>query len=381
MITLIKSELFKQGGLEKYTWQIARDFCALNIPVTVLTSGSVTAPFDDHHLNIVSLPVHHSLSFLNVQNFDKACNAYLQKHPTPIIFSLDRNRFQTHLRAGNGVHAAYLERRSKHEGLLKKISFALNPLHRTILSLEKQAFEHNDLQLLFTNSYLVKEEVLRYYQTDPKKIVVVHNGVEWNAMRDSFEKWESAKEDTLRSFHLDPTAFQFLFVGHNYTRKGLEKLLRALSLIQSEHFQLSVVGKEKNLSYFLQLVKTLHLENKVFFWGTQPTIPFYQLADCMVIPSLYDPFANVTLEALAMGVPVISSKHNGGHEILSTENGSVIDSLNDAEGFATLLKSALGKPKTKELSQSVRESVRHLDFSGQLRLITETTLKSMAVSL
>lgn len=379
-VTLIKSELFKSGGLEKYTWQIARDFCALNIPVTLLTSGEVNPPFQDPLLNIVSLPVSHCLTVLNVIHFDRACSAYLKQHKTPIIFSLDRNRFQTHIRAGNGVHAAYLQQRSKEEGRAKQMSFALNPLHHTILALEKKAFEHKGLKLLFTNSLMVKEEILDFYDIPPEKIVPIHNGVEWHAMRKAFELWESEKESLLRQFNLDPTAFQFLFIGHNFRRKGLEKLLRALSCIRSEHFQLNIIGKDKETKRFRQLAKDLDLEDKAVFWGPRKdTSSFYQIADTLVIPSLYDPFANVTLEALAMGVPVVSSKHNGGREILTPINGSIIESLEDSRVFAQVLREALARPKNRSSAQIIRESVRHLDFSSQLRLMTKATLESIDI--
>jgi len=376
-ITLIKAELFKQGGLEKYTWQIARDFCSLGIPVTILTSGDVQPIFNDPLLNIVSLPISHHLSFLKVIYFDKACTEYLEKHPTPIIFSLDRNRLQTHIRAGNGVHAAYLQRRSQEEGLLKKTSFALNPLHYAILSLEKRSFENPNLKLLFTNSEMVKQEILRFYHTDPEKIAVVHNGVEWVAMQNQFNKWEEEKEKALRLLNLDPNAFQFLFIGHNYRRKGLEKLLRAFAIIKNENFQISVIGKEKRIGYFHELVKNLGLEKKIIFFGPKKdTATFYQIADCTVIPSLYDPFANVTVEALAMGVPVISSKFNGGNEILTPINGSVIDCLNDSKEFSKILRNALERSKDTKSAVAIRESVRHLDFSNQLRLITSATIQS-----
>ena len=52
-------------------------------------------------------------------------------------------------------------------------------------------------------------------------------------------------------------------------------------------------------------------------WSAGGNPPFYQMADALVIPSFYDPFANVTVEALAMGLFVLSSKHNGGPEILT----------------------------------------------------------------
>ncbi|MGC1879010.1 MAG: glycosyltransferase family 4 protein [Rhabdochlamydiaceae bacterium] len=382
MITLIKAELFKQGGLEKYTWQIARDFCTLGCEVTLLTSGIFQPPFSSPLLKIVTFPIDHPLSVLNLIHFDRSCSDYIEKHPTPIIFSLDRNRFQTHLRAGNGVHAAYLERRSAEEGFVKRLSFALNPLHRVTLSLEKKGFEHPDLKLLFTNSFLVKEEILQFYHTDPDKIQVVHNGVEWHGMQAPFDKWESEKEKTAREWHLDPNAFQFLFIGHNFRRKGLEKLLSALVRIKGEHFQLSVVGKEKNLSHFKAVVQSLGLSKKVFFFGPQKeTSPFYQIADCLIIPSLYDPFANVTVEALAMGLYVISSKSNGGHEVLKEQSGTVIESLEDPLSFAEVLKNVLNRRKTVARACSIRQSVKHLDFSNQLRKITQLTVDSQAPTI
>ncbi len=377
-VTLIKNELFKQGGLEKYTWQIARDFCSMKIPVTLLTSGAPTPPFSSPSLQIVSLPVRHRLSYLSVHHFDKACDEYLSQHPTPIVFSLDRNRFQTHLRAGNGVHAAYLKRRSAEEGFTKKLSFHLNPLHQILLSLEKKAFEHPRLKILFTNSEMVKQEILEHYKTDPQKIQVVRNGVEWEAMQKPFDLWEESRGRQLKEFHLNPSAFQFLFIGHNFQRKGLHKLLYALSFIKNENFELSVVGKDKNLHDFQQLVRKLGLSNKVFFFGAQEhPLPFYQMADTLVIPSIYDPFANVTIEALAMGLFTLSSKHNGGHEILTPQNGATIPNLNDPAAFSTLLKHTLSHPKTRPRAEAVRQSVKHLDFSHQLRLLTQATLDSL----
>jgi UDP-glucose:(heptosyl)LPS alpha-1,3-glucosyltransferase len=377
-VTLIKAELFKQGGLEKYTWEIARDFCTQGCAVTVLTSGPVQAPFSNPQLKIIAFPINHILSFLNVVHFDNACKEYLVKNPSPIIFSLDRNRFQTHIRAGNGVHAAYLRQRSKEKGFVKRLSFAINPLHRAILSLEKKGFEHPDLKILFTNSFMVKQEILRLYCTDPDKIQVVHNGVEWHAMQNTFDQWEAQKEKTLQELKLDLNAFQWIFIGHNFLRKGLEKLLFALSLIKNEYFQLSVIGKDKNLSYFEALSHRLGLAQKVFFFGPQKGIAhFYQMADCLVIPSLYDPFANVTVEALAMGLFTISSKFNGGHEILNQQNGTVIESLEDPVSFSQILKTVLNFRKTASSAHLIRQSVKHLDFSNQLRCITESTINSV----
>ena len=374
MITLIKSALHKTGGLEKYTWALARDFCALKAPVTLLTTGLITPPFTDPLLQIISFPIHSPLSVLQLLKFDKACSSYLCSHPCPIIFSLDRTRFQTHIRAGNGVHAEYLRMRQKQEGPLKALSLKCNPLHRTICALEKEAFEDPALNTLFTNSHLVKKEILKHFATPREKIEIIHNGVEWQAMQADFNLWEEKKSVHMQRLKLDPSLHQLLFIGHNYQRKGLEPLLLALSHLKAAPFQLSVLGKDKQIPYYQNYAKRLGLSHKVFFFGPQDTMPFYQLADTLVIPSLYDPFANVTVEALAMGLFVLSSTTNGGHEVLTPETGKIIEDLYNPHQFAALLQATLERPKTAIQALAIRSSIGHLDFSKQLRLMTEKTL-------
>ncbi|MES2122883.1 MAG: glycosyltransferase family 4 protein [Chlamydiota bacterium] len=371
-IALIKSNLSHKGGIEKYTWAMARHFCDKGIPVTILTTRCWKPAFEHPLLEIVNLVPHYPVSVLNLLHFDYACSRYLKKHPFPVVFSLDRNTYQTHHRAGNGVHAAYLQCRAQEEGLSKKISFCLNPLHRAILHLEKKTFECPELQHLITNSHMVKEQILKHYRTDPSKIEVIHNGVEWQGLQESFDAWEEGKRDTALRHGLDVRAFQLLFIGHNFRRKGLEKLLNALSKIPDRNFQLNVIGKDKDLPFFKRKVEQLRLDGKVFFHGPQANaIPFYQLADALIVPSLYDPFANVTLEALSMGLFVFSSTYNGGKEILTPENGAIIPHLDDAHTFANMLDHGMNKQKTMQSATAIRNSIKHLDFSAQLQKISD----------
>lgn len=360
-----------RGGLEKWSRQIAEGFAQRGCEVHLLSVDSLTHPLIQAH----SFPSSKWLSHRRMKAFDTACKKWQESHQADIVFGMDRTSEQTHIRAGNGVHAAYLERRRTCEGY-SKWRAALNPLNKTILDLEKRAFENPHLKVLFTNSYMVRQEVLRHYAVCPEKIEVVHNGLEWKDMEDDFLTWVEKKGSLCKKLGLDPSDFHFLFVANGYERKGLTFLLKGLERLKRKDVHLSVVGKDRRIEKFRSLVRELGLEGQVSFFGPQSNIrPFYQIADSLAIPSIYDPFANVTVEALGMGLFIVSSKSNGGHEILREENGVVIESLISTDAMAHALDAALRLPKTWIRSQSIRQSVEHLDFSSQLESLIEISLQ------
>jgi len=376
-IVILKSNLSRCGGLEKYTSRLASSFATHGCSVTILTSGELPPPHlynDDITINTISPK--RSLSYRDMSDFDNSCITWLLNNKYDIIFGMERNSFQTHYRAGNGVHAAYLNRRKKIEPFIKKLSFAINPLHRRILKLERMTYENPSLQKLFTNSAMVRNEILEHYNVDKDKIVVIHNGVEWEEMSEDFDLWTQQQQHIKESLGLSPTAYQFLFIGNDFKRKGLNFLLEGLSTLSTHDFQLSVVGRDKHEKDYISLAKNLGIEDRVKFFGLRPDVrDFYKASDSLAIPSLYDPFSNVTVEALAMGLFVISSKSNGGHEILSPKTGTIIHDIMSTEDISKAITTALRNPKTEKSSKAIREHVRHLDFSSQLEKIVTATIQ------
>lgn len=368
-IIFLKKELSPKGGLEKYAKILIEAFSKKGFNPTILTSSI------NPSINCHSIPHSWGPKFFKIHSFDKSCQQFIKKHPHSIIFGLDQNSFQTHLRAGNGSHLAYLESRALSEGFTKTLLCKINPLHLTLLSMEKKAFEHPELKTLFTNSLMVKNQILNRYNTPEEKIKVIHNGVEWEKMDKEFSLWEEKKKHNLLDRGLNPNAFQLLFIGHNYVRKGLYPLLQALSHFKNKEFELSVIGKDKNIGYFKHLCKKWNLEKKVHFFGVRSDIiSFYQCADALAIPSFYDPFANVTIEALAMGLFVISSSSNGGSEILTPNTGAIIYNLKNQDELIEALKIAFSHPKTKKSSIEIRNSVEQFDFHNQISKIIEATI-------
>lgn len=346
-LTLLKTRFEGNGGAEKYARTLAQAFHDKGYAVTVLTTGPVTKPYP---FEIYTHKLKSRLSVSKLWEFEGICEKHLRRFPTDIVLGLDRNRFQTHLRASSGVHKAYLEHRKQFDPTLKRIGHILNPLHSSLLHIEKLGFEHPDLQVLFTNSNLVKKEILDHYVVDPDKIHVVHNGVQWQDFENPFAE-----------IRYDNPRYELLFIGSGFERKGLRPLLEALKHLGPD-VHLTVVGGDKRLASYQS-----RYNDQVSFVGPQDSaLPYLQKADCLVIPSYYDPFANVTVEALAMGLTVVSSKTNGGCEVLTPETGILIEDLSAQESLITALKAAIERPKTPIRAKMIRESVQHLDFSRQL---------------
>jgi hypothetical protein len=146
-VVLLKSGSSLKGGLEGYTNRLIKAFRMRGHFVTLLTSGPINPSAD---YNQVSLCPQSKISYFHLRTFDKACKKWFSENHSDIVFGMDRNSYQTHYRAGNGVHAAYLQRRSQDEGFFKSFSFRINPLHQSILSLEKKTYESTSIRKIFT---------------------------------------------------------------------------------------------------------------------------------------------------------------------------------------------------------------------------------------
>lgn len=361
------------GGLEKYCSKIVEFFLKKNIQVTLISEDS-----DQSHTNATSItlpPVKSIFPHRRLLQYSHNVEEALQKEAFDIILGMDRITSATHLRAGNGCHRAFLESRKLSDPFYRHWLHSLNPLHTTLLKLEKKGFESSSTRKIITNSHMVKREIMNYYDVSETKISVVHNGVEWKQLAFPFENRLNIKKDLIEKHSLSQSPFTFLFIGNDYRRKGLDRLLKALSGL-GEEWHLIVIGKDRNIGFYQGLAKKLAIDSKVTFLGYVPSAaPFYALADCVVIPSLYDPFANVTVEALAMGCFVITSLSNGGSEIITPLNGTVIENMTDDECFQFHLRKGLQYDKSKQ-ANSIRNSISYLDFDFQLNQLATVCLKN-----
>lgn len=263
-------------------------------------------------------------------------------------------------RAGDGVHKVWLEQKSLILSKLQKWWLKRSGYHRYVLRAEEAMFRDQSLRAVICNSEMVRQEIISCFQVPAEKIHVIYNGVD----SDYFSPVSSEEKRSLRKKLSIPDRPTCLYVGSGFERKGVATAILALSLSQTDA-QLVIVGKDKKISKYRRLANRLRIADRVIFTGMQPDpLPFYQAADCIVHPALYDPFPNVILEGMAAGLPIITSKKCGGAEfIVEGESGFVTDSL-DASAVANAIDELSKGQRYISMGKVARNKVKNYSVTS-----------------
>src|SRR5881227_3172892 len=216
-------------------------------------------------------------------------------------------------RAGDGVHRRWLELRARVAGFIERLGMALNPYHRYVCAAERQLFEHPRLRAVICNSRMVAAEIRRAFRIDAGKLHVIYSGVD---LAQFHPRLRSELRGAARAaLGCEPRDTLFLFVGSGFARKGMGAAIEALKLANHRSYWLLVVGKDREAARFM--AEAAPLGDRVRFLGARDDVrPLYAAADCLILPTRYDPFPNTVLEALAMALPAIVSTQCGAAEII-----------------------------------------------------------------
>ncbi|UCD70741.1 MAG: glycosyltransferase family 4 protein [Syntrophobacterales bacterium] len=375
-IAIIKSNYTPYGGGEKYALRTVETFSRRGFKVDVLTSTQQEWPKNEGEVSYIYFPVIKINKFAELISFNSEINKYLAENwkTYKCILGMERTTLQTHIRAGGGCHKGWLERRKKYCSSLKNLSFMINPRHIAANILEEKAFKNPSVKRVFANSDMVREEIVKYYGVDERKIEVTHNGVEWEKFSESFEEAIERRHDLRRGMNLDPDKFHFLFVGSGFERKGLKKAIIALKELP-EDVVLLVVGRDEKQQKYLRLSERLKMKGRVVFYGPRADVTtFYQIADAFVLPTIYDPFSNATLEALAMGLFTVTTTSNGCAEVMKDFAGAIIQDTGDIDAMVEAMSKGV---RSDHPRRQIRESVKHLTFQKQLTKMVELCMKDM----
>jgi UDP-glucose:(heptosyl)LPS alpha-1,3-glucosyltransferase len=255
-------------------------------------------------------------------------------------------------RAGDGVHATWLELRNKP---LDRVA----PWHRYTLAVEAEMFRHPHLRVVICNSQMVKDDIARRFGVAEEKLQVIYSGVDLDAFHPRLR--ETQGPALREKVGVGETVPVILFVGSGYQRKGLPTLLYALSRMERSDARLWIIGRDKHESLMRRLAQTLGVDDRVLFLGAQADVrPFYGAADVFALPTLYDPFPNAALEALACGLPIVTTTTCGAAELVTAANGAVI-TAGDVTALAASLDSLCATAPL--MRDAARACVAHLDLA------------------
>lgn len=368
-IALVRKDfLLARGGGERYAVNLAEALAGLGHEVHVFASHWDERAGERLVLHRVSAC--HVSSALKNLSFAFGCRQALDPSCYDIVHSLSQTYPQDVYRMGDGIHRHWLEVQTPQPvlRLLKRLTLR----QAVILWLEKRTFHPRNYRMIICNSHLAAEHARRYYQVPEARVKVIYNGVDHAQFHPGLrEAHQAAVRETLR---LPKQALVLLFVARNFERKGLRLLIEALPLVANADpsVHLVVVGKGKEKPY-QQAAGRAGVGERVRFAGESARIsPFYGIGDIFVLPTRYDPFSNACLEALAAGIPVVTTQENGAAEIIRRgETGVVLPAAANREELAAGISRFVPLASRREARAKASASVRHLTVEENARQTVE----------
>jgi UDP-glucose:(heptosyl)LPS alpha-1,3-glucosyltransferase len=361
-IVFVRRGYSQTGGAEAYLKRLAHGVLDAGYNAQLITTS-------DWPKNEWPFGILHRFQCQSVIAFADELEQMRPHIPCDVLMSLERV-WDCHVyRAGDGVHRAWLNRRRKFEVPLQRFIRRLNRKHRNILQLEEALFANRGAGRVIVNSHMVKSEIIDLYHYPADKIDIVQNGVPLEKFRFDPQLREKSRTD----LKLKSDQIALLFAGSGWERKGLLFAIEAMQLCKNRKMRLLVAGRGNERSY---------KSKRVQFLGELADLPrIYAAADIFILPTIYDPFSNACLEALASGLPVITTHNNGFSEIIEDGvHGSIVDCANDLIGLRDAIQFWSDAARRAAVRSTNMQAAAQFDISGNVARTLEILVQAAATA-
>jgi UDP-glucose:(heptosyl)LPS alpha-1,3-glucosyltransferase len=238
--------------------------------------------------------------------------------------------------------------------MFSRLGNRLNRRRHRFAVVERALLESPSGPIVLCLSDYIRQSLLRFYPLPPDRTPTLFNAIDL----DRFD---------CSNHHGGGGA---LMIAQDFERKGLRQAIDALARVQAA--RLTVVGSDDIQQYQAQ-ANSIGVGDRVRFVGpTKDPRPFYREADFFVLPTKHDPCSLVVLEALAMGVPVISTKFNGACEIMTDGvHGYILPDPMDADALAAAMKNMMDPARLTAMSAACIELRPALSFERHVQTLTD----------
>jgi UDP-glucose:(heptosyl)LPS alpha-1,3-glucosyltransferase len=363
-IALIHKRVSSYGGAERYISNLSKKLASSGEEVHIYA----------HQWETVSGVRFHKVPMLKLGraarmlSFAYATRKIGTRNEYDIVQGFGKTIRQDIFRAGGGVHKAWMKEsldavRNPLWRKIKSIVRAFLPVQWLTLYIERQTFKQENYRRIIAVSEKVKKQLMEYYGVPHEAITVIHNGVDTSLF--NLSDAERNRSRVRAGFGISENDLMMIFASTNFQLKGLEYLLRGMAGLNREDIKLMVVGGDTAGPY-RKIAVSLGLGARLIFAGRCTNMKeIYQAGDLFVYPTLYDPFANVCLEAMACGLPVITSRVNGVSDIIEEGiSGLIINDPTDPSEISEKISMMLDREKRRLMAENAYRKALACDMDG-----------------
>jgi UDP-glucose:(heptosyl)LPS alpha-1,3-glucosyltransferase len=358
-IAFLRKKYSFHGGSERYLHSLASHMAHTGHEVHIYASQWAGGP------QMEGLRVHRVRcwtvnSFVRDLSFAVFSWLALRRSRHDIVQTHAKTFVQDIYRGGDGCHIEWLRQRWRRCGPLVRLSILGNPHNWLNLWLERRILRGHHYVRILAISDMVKRDMVRNYGVSPDDVDVVYNGVDTKLF--SPANREGPGGEVRRRHEIAEGERVALFVGSGFERKGVRPLLEAVRRVRGPLVML-IVGRGKPVA-----LSDMPKDKRIIFCGAQPdVVGYYAAADVFVFPTMYEPFGNVHLEALASGIPVVTTRLAGGAELIEQgRNGFVVDVPEDAEAIARAIETLTESTHRGEIRSRARATAERFSFDRHI---------------
>jgi len=210
-------------------------------------------------------------------------------------------------------------------------------------------------------SQSMQKEFVRHYGDAAKNIIVIPNGVDTLRFHPTNRLFY---RDQIRQKHgVSRSEPVLMFSGGDWERKGVRYIIEALPLLSKRNVKLIIIGGGDE-KFYGQLAELRQVRERIIFISHSSVLwEYYAASDVFVFPTIYEPFGLVIIEAMASGLPVITSRVAGAADlIIDGVNGLLLREPSDVNDLAAKIELLLSNAELrKTMGEHAREAVE--DFS------------------
>jgi len=380
-IALVHMRHAHSGGTERFLNHIARYLAGRGHEITIVCRSHVEAPHPAVRFEILR-------DFAigpawRMWAFASAVEEHVRRSGYDVVFGLGRSWTHDVVRLGGGCHHSHLDRVLPAAPTAWKRLLGRRRLkHQVALRIEGRALAPGGYRKVIANSHMVRADVIHRYGIPGSAVAVVHNGVDLRRFDPALR--QNVGLDLRRKLGLSADDCTLLFLGTGYTRKGLDVLIDAFPRLLRERpgVKLIVVGYDSSQAKFQAQARARGVADSIrFLGGRRDPEACFGAADLYVLPTRYDPFASSTLEALASGLPVITTQTNGAHELIESGVQGQIIPPRDVSALAAQLVEWTDRDRLQEASQHARSLAKRHGIEAKLVATEELLLAASSERL